>query len=354
MKRRGDMTRQNKLMNLKAGIVCVLAIFVLTAGASTAHAKVFHAWVEGLPSGLLVQFNGQWSCFLDSHQTFLTETQVSRYEIVFINGIRTLQLVTRTVYVGQVDKLNFNTTCGTEAGITLDRTDFDALYLVWGRDNGGTAFKLAQQHYEVSPDPTVEENVSITIEAKSTALVLSGTSTVPSSVLRSFTTGGFNTWKATYSDSFGFQDILNPSLDFQQTEVTPLGQWVNVSKIKMSLTPDKGVCLQAFGETACKSRALGGTLTVNGVTVSVADVTVEGTQTPNGNGNEMTVTWKFRFSSLGTIKDPGVPAGTYAAIVSADDHDLSDGYFTGAGFGSTPQPKNLLTWKALGASIAVQ
>jgi hypothetical protein len=93
---------------------------------------------------------------------------------------------------------------------------------------------------------------------------------------------------------------------------------------------------------------------VNGVTVSVGDVTVEGTQTPDGNGNEMTVTWKFRFALLGTKTDPGVPAGTYAAIVSADDQDLSDGYFTGAGFNTTPQPKNILPWKALGASIVVQ
>jgi hypothetical protein len=78
-----EMKSENKWMGLKAGIVSAVAIFTFMTGvgASTAHAKVFHAWVEGLPSGVLVQFVGQWSCFIDNHNPMLTETQVTRYEV---------------------------------------------------------------------------------------------------------------------------------------------------------------------------------------------------------------------------------------------------------------------------------
>jgi hypothetical protein len=350
------MKSENKWMGLRAGIVSAVAIliFMTGAGASTAHAKVFHTWVEGLPSGLLVQFVGQWSCFLDNRNPFLTETQVTRWEVApNAFGQMVLQQVTRTVYVGQADKiLQSGTNCGTEAGITLNQTDFDAQYLVFGRDGGSLGFKIAQQHHEVNPDPAVEEFLTITIEAKSTSLVVAGTSTVPTTIARSLS--GFQTWKATYSDTFGFQDIINPSLDFTQTSVNFLGQLVSTSKIKMWLTPDNQVCLRVAGDTECKAKAEGGTLSNNGVIVSVADVAVEGSQVPGiGNGNTMTVRWRFRFSSLGTIKAPAPAAGDYTAIISADDRDLSDGYFTGAGFGSTPQPKNLLSWKALGVPISV-
>jgi len=345
-------------MGLKAGIVSAVAILIFTAGvgASTADAKVFHAWVEGLPSGLLVQFVGQWSCFIDNRQPFLTETQVTRWERVpNFNGQLVLQQVTRTVYVGQVDKLLQNVQCGTENGISLNQTDFDAGYIVWGRDgaDGGFGFKIAQQHHEVNPDPTVEEFLTITIEAESVGLVVSGTSTVPTTITKSQFT--FQTWKATYSDSFGFQDIINPSLDFTQTSVDFVGRLVSTSKIKMWLTPEDQVCLRVAGDTECKARSEGGTLSNNGVTVSVADLVVEGSQMPGiGNGNTMTVTWKFRFALLGTIKTPAPAAGDYTAVISADDRDLSGGYFTGAGFGSSPQIKNILPWKALGVPIEVR
>src|SRR5262245_34498615 len=199
-----------------------LGFFIMTIGASEAHAKIFRTSITGLPSGLLVQFVGQWSCFIDNRTAILTEEQYTEYESTIVFGRPQIRLVTRTRYVGQIDKIRPASPpqCGIENGVALNQTDFDANYIVWGTDDGNTRVKIDTVHYEVNPDPNVQENLSEHIEAKTTALTVGTGTAVPTTVTKSQLT--FTTWKAVYSDSFGFQDIRLPSLDFTQLVINPL------------------------------------------------------------------------------------------------------------------------------------
>jgi len=332
-------------------IASALAFFILTAGASEAHAKIFRTSVTGLPSGLVVQFVGQWSCYLDNRSAILEEEQYTDYEYSIVFGRPQIRLVTRTRYVGQIDKIRqANVNCGIENAVSLNETDFDANYIVWGTDNGLIRVKIDTVHYEVTPDANVQENLSEHVEAKTTALTAGSGTATPTTVTKNQML--FTTWRATYSDSFGFQDIRLPALDFTQPVVNQLGLVTNQSRVKMWITDNDEVCLRVTGDTVCKARSEGGNLSNRNVVVAVGDITIQGTQTSDGNGNEETVTWRFRFNLLGTVFTPAIPSGDYNVIVSADDRDLEE-YSQGSG-ATNPPPSSILPWKSLTVPIVVQ
>jgi len=274
--------------------------------------------LDGLPSGLSVSYDLNFVACPPPHPEvhagrvpLLTEQTSTVFTPVTLPGGQ-ISLSTRTVtrYVGETTIApQSDNGCGSSVPPNTVRSFYS---VVGGDAEDHTAFRSTQEFSEGTLVPGGSFEFNHSLSAATSSLTSNGN--VPTTVHKSFVLH----FTAFYSDAFGSDQVITPTLDFTKPVAVGIaGQpnfsfgTVNQSHVKMTLTPDGQVCLAILGiATKCKNRSAGGTLANGEVTVFL-----EPTSGASGNAGFFTMNWVFRF-------EPAFAGGDFNVIVSADDKDL--------------------------------
>jgi hypothetical protein len=309
----------SRLLSIRSIVGCVL---LGIAGTTSAQVASLNFRVDGLPSGLQVVARASFvSCPVgagSSGGVELAEDSFTTFDriimpggqIVFTTNVHhfyagTLQIVPPT-----------NNGCDS-----ITNGSFKHEFAVVGSSPAGnpTTRTIGTGGAILSGNSI---NIRDTLRAEATQITKNGI--VPTSLRFGFQ----QVLRATYEDSAGGSAIRNPTIELTR-QVNFNGLLLNSVIARAVLNPSNQVCVTSGGETACRLRSSGGT-----VTAGILSVNLNALNNTVG-GKERNVDWPIAVdSSVGT--------GSFGISVKADDFD-SISYFVNG----NPEDIDLLPWKSL-------
>jgi hypothetical protein len=295
------------------------------AGISSVHANVVNFSVDGLPSGLQVVVSGEFVVCANgvvgsrsAGGVQLTENSYTSFDRVTLpSGV---DIFTTTVHYFYTGTLQPTPPSNNGCGQTPNES-FRYEYTVVGANAAGAIRTRAMGSGGFVLGASVV-NIKDTLSAQTTRLSKrNGSST-------SLQLGFQDTLLATYQSSAGGTAVRVPTLDITR-QVNYNGMVLNVSVAKAVINTSDQVCVTSGGQTACRARSSGGTVTAGVLSVNISAMSNK------TSGKNREVEWPIKI-------DPSLGTGSFGFVAKADDFD-SILYFVNG----DATDLDLLPWKGL-------